>query len=93
MAIDDEEVCAALVQENVARTLIKLFESENPELVHRALVLAAGLASSGGKAAAEHLVKNNILPALVVVANLVKEPQLKALANDAHKVILAQAVV
>jgi len=93
MAIDDEEVCAALVQENVARTLIKLFESENPELVHRALVLAAGLASSGGKAAAEHLVKNNILPALVVVANLVKEPQLKALANDAHKVISAQAVV
>jgi len=90
MAIDDEEVCAALVQENVARTLLKLFESENPELIHRALVLAAGLASVGGKTAADHLVKQNILPALVVVANLVKEPQLKALANDAHNVISAQ---
>jgi hypothetical protein len=82
VAVDDKEVCDALIVEKCATSILKLFESENAELIHRALVIVGGLVSTGGKPAVAYLVENNIIPALAVIAKLVKDPKLAAIARS-----------
>ena len=85
VAVEDEQVCQALVEEKCARSLLRLFESENPELVHRALVCVGGLARGG---AAQYLSEGNMLPALTVIAKIV--PSLGDVAIQTSKLLVAE---
>ena len=78
----------ALVQEDCARTIVGLLESEKPELVHRALVIITELlaAQEGDaeqcRAIAVHLIEGGVVQAISVVLKL-KDAQLGKLAKEA----------
>jgi len=85
VAVEDEDVCKALLEEKCATSILKLFESENQELVHRALVMVGGFASVGGRDAIKHLMEHNMLPAIAVISKMV--PTLKVLAAKTGQTI------
>lgn len=70
MASSDFDVCTALVTENCADTIIKLLESENADLIHRALIIISNLCNTGGKGSATHLVERGIIPHIGIVSKL-----------------------
>jgi hypothetical protein len=70
------------VQESCCSTVVKLLESQRPELIHRALVLVSNLIATAGKEAAVHLLEGGVVSALSVVVGL----------GDAHLGGLARGV-
>jgi hypothetical protein len=70
VATFDPSVCAAIVNEKCASTVVSLLESAHPELVHRALVMVSQLCGTLGHTAAKHLVDGGVVPAIGVVARL-----------------------
>jgi len=87
----DPAVGQALVKLDVARTIVSLLESCQPELVHRALVLVTELATAAeevevNKSNAVHLVEGGVVAAIGVVLKMANA-QLGGIARDAAQAL------
>ncbi len=79
-AASDPEVVEAMVKENCASTVRMLLETQNAELVHRALVIILELLSTEKREVAEQLVLGEVIPAISVVTKMTSFPHLAELA-------------
>jgi hypothetical protein len=80
-AASDPEVAEAMIQNDCARTIVALLDSQNKELVHRALVIVLELLSTDKRSVAEHLVTGLVVPAIGIVTRL-NDPFLADLAMN-----------
>ena len=81
MATSDSNVCEAMLHENCSKTIVSLFVSEKPELVHRALVVINQFCTNGGQKYCMHLIEGGVIPAMAVVARI-GDPSLVDLCKD-----------
>eukprot|EP01039_Chlorochromonas_danica_P003633 gene3633-3978_t len=85
MAAQDEEVVKAMMKEDLPSTLVSLFSTEQPELVHRALVLLHTVleVSKGNDddSVAVRLLEGGVVPSMAAVAK-VAQPELTSLAKE-----------
>ena len=88
-AAGDAAVAEAMVKEDCARTVVALLESENKELVHRALVIVLELLSHNKKEYAAHLMGGGVIPCIGLVTKL-GEPHLAELAMNCAKALSEQ---
>jgi hypothetical protein len=87
----DERVCQTLCELDCAKTICALLESEQPELVHRALVWITEMASAPENEeiraqCATHLMEGGVVGAIGVVVKL-GDAQLGGLAKDAAQAL------
>jgi hypothetical protein len=69
----DPQVAEALLAEECARSIASLLESEEPELIHRALVMVIDLCEGGTdncKKMATHLIESGVVPPLAKVMQM-----------------------
>lgn len=83
-AAGEAEVAEAMIGQDIARTVVSLLESENKELVHRALVIVLELLGHGKRAYAEHLMGGGVIPCMGLVTKM-GEPFLADLAMKCAK--------
>lgn len=83
VAAQDEEVVNAMMKEDLPSTLVSLFSTEQPELVHRALVLLHTVleGSKGNESVAVRLLEGGVVPSMAAVAK-VAQPELTSLAKE-----------
>ena len=87
VAASDELVGEALLSQDCARTIKSLLESQQQELVHRALVLIIELLSLEKKPLlAKHMMESGVIPAIAIVAKF-NIPQLGELAMEAASLL------
>eukprot|EP01034_Spumella_vulgaris_P029108 gene29108-36099_t len=87
-AAGDPEVADAMCQNDCARTIVALMDSQNKELVHRALVIVLELLSTDKRSVAEHLVTGAVIPAIGTVTKL-NDPFLAELAMNCAQALSA----
>ena len=81
VAASDPEVCAAVLAENCASTVVSLLQSAAEELVHRALAFALTFVNTNGVPAAKHLLEGGVVPALHVGTKM-SNPRLRELCKE-----------
>jgi exonuclease I len=86
-AADDDEVASAMIKEDCVRSLKSLLETQNSELVHRALVIIVQLLSNKRKDVALHLMEGGIVPAMSCVAEIQNE-EIQKLGKECATVLL-----
>jgi hypothetical protein len=93
--VGDPQVAEALLAEECARSIASLLESEEPELIHRALVMVIDLCEGEAdhcKKMATHLIESGVVPPLAKVMQMeIQGPaNLSEMARTAG-VVLSQA--
>jgi hypothetical protein len=83
VACADVEVCNFMLKEDCARTIVRLLNSSNEELVHRALVIIMELVETGGNKLAIHMIEGNVIPAIAIVSKMSNENLLNIAKNTA----------
>ena len=69
-AVGDPQVADALLKEECARTIVCLLESEQPELIHRALVMIIDLCDNNSELSGQiavHLIEGGVVPPLSIL--------------------------
>jgi hypothetical protein len=90
ISAQDEEVCDALLTESIGVAVESLLQSQNIELIHRALVIVNSLVNCRGNKAAIHLLETNCIPAIGKVHNLMKNsPEILSLAKNTAQLLAA----
>jgi hypothetical protein len=87
----DDDVCRAMCEQDCAKTIAALLESEKPELVHRALVWITEMVTASEDASlraqcAVHLVEGGVVGAISVVLRM-GDMQLGGLAREAAQAL------
>lgn len=88
VAASDEQVAQALCEEDCVKSLRHVINTQNTELVHRALVMALQLLSHGNQSIAKHLMEGSLVPCIAVVATL-NDHQLGSLAKEVAEALAA----
>lgn len=70
VACADLKVCNSMLNEDCARTIVRLLNSSNEELVHRALIIIMELVETGGNKLAIQLIEGNVIPAIAIVSKM-----------------------
>lgn len=67
MAATDPEVVASMIQHDAANAIVSLLQTEQLELVHRALFIVHAMLSTEVAGVAMHLLQGGVVPAMAVV--------------------------
>ena len=87
-AASDDGVCSAMLVENCATAITKLFKSRIPDLIHRALVIVNNCCEVGGKVLATHLLEGQIIPLIATASSV---PEFRELCKETAS-ILSKAI-